>query len=496
MTDTSEHLPGELDLLDSTEAGGRYLRGAGMRLVAWGAGLVVGLGVTPFVTRHLGSVRWGEYLTVTSLIFIVASLTEGGLSNLGVREFSTTGDRERRDYIRSLLGLRIALTFVATISALGFALVTGYPSVLVEGTAILSFGMLLNNLQYTLAVALTARLRLGWLAAMDFMAQAVTAGALITLVLIGAPLLPFFLVPNVAALAILILTVVLVRHDVWLRPGFELQRWRALLSESIIYAAATALGVVYFRVVIVAMNLLSSPVQTGYFGLSFRILDVVAVIPWLLVTSAFPILARAARDDSERLRYALQRLVEGGLTLGSWIAICLIVGAPFAVSVVGGSGYAGSVSALRILGAGLPFTFLVATWGFALLSLKMYRQLIVVNGLAVALAIVLSVALIPGSGADGGAVVTAALEAALASGYAFVLFRAHPELRPTLGTVGRVAVAVAIALAVGTQLPLPSVAAVAVASVVLATGLVALRAIPHELFQAVSSFASRPRGGS
>ena len=496
MTGTSELEPPELDLLDSAEAGGRYVRGAGMRLFAWAAGLLVGLGVTPFVTRHLGTVRWGQYLTVTALIFIVASLTEGGLSNLGVREFSTTGDRERRDYIRSLLGLRVALTAVATISAIGFALVAGYPSVLIKGTVILSFGMLLNNLQYTLSVALIAKLRLGWQAVMDFMAQAVTAAALIIFVLAGASLLPFFLVPDLAALANLVLTVVLVRHDLTLRPGFDLQRWRVLLSESVIYAAATALGVVYFRVVIVAMNLLATPVQTGYFGLGFRILDVVAVIPWLLVTSAFPILARAARDDSERLRYALQRLVEGGLALGGLIGLGLVIGAPFAVSVVGGHGYAGSVSALRILGAGLPFTFLVATWGFALLSLKMYRQLIVVNGLAVALAIVLSVILIPAGGADGGAVVTATLEASLAAGYALVLFRARPDLRPTLGTVWRVAVAVAIAAAVATQVPLTSVASAAVAAVVLVAGLVALRAVPAELLQAVSSGALRRRRGA
>ena len=58
------------------------------------------------------------------------------------------------------------------------------------------------------------------------------------------------------------------------------------------------------------MSLVSTAVETGYFSASFRIVEVLIAVPAMLVTAAFPILARAARDDAARLRYALQKLFE------------------------------------------------------------------------------------------------------------------------------------------------------------------------------------------
>jgi O-antigen/teichoic acid export membrane protein len=276
-----------------------------------------------------------------------------------------------------------------------------------------------------------------------------------------------------------------------LRPAFSPSRWRALFSESMVYTAATTLGVIYFQIVIIAMSLLSTKLQTGYFGLAFRALSIVNGIPWLLVASAFPILARAARDDQERLRYALQRLFDGSVVIGGFFSLCIVVGAPFAVEVVGGPKYAASVGVLQILGVGIVGTFLVATWSFALLTLRLYRELIVVNGLAVVLAVALSLLLIPAHAARGAGVVTATLELALALAYAVVLSYRRPDLRPSLSQLPRVALAFAAAFAVAELLPIYSLAAVAAGAAVLLVSLFALGAVPAEFMQALRR---RPAG--
>jgi O-antigen/teichoic acid export membrane protein len=488
----SAEQPGEIpeaiadgDILASREAGGRFLRGSGMRMIAYGCGLLVGLAATPLVTRHLGPADWGHYVTVTSMIFIAAALTEGGVGNLGVREFSTGSQAERRSFMRNLLGLRIVLSAVGAAGVVVFALVAGYPRVLVEGTALASVGLILEGVRVTLAIPLIAQLRLGWLAVSDFTGQFATALFMIALVLSGASLLPFYLVAVAVSLVVLTLTATLVRGEVNLRPSFSAQRWRALMSDSLVYAAATTLGVIYFQIVIIAMSLLSGKLQTGYFSLSFRILSIVNGIPWLLVASAFPILARAARDDHERLRYALQRLFDGSLVVGGFFSLCVIIGAPFAVEVVGGPKYLPSVEVLQILGVGIVGTFLVATWSFALLTLRLYRDLIVINGLVVLLAVLLSVLLIPAHEARGAGVVTATLELTLAACYAAALCYRRRELRPSVRQVPRVALAFAAAFAVAAAIPVYSALAVAVGAVVLFVGLLALRALPAEFLQAI-----------
>jgi O-antigen/teichoic acid export membrane protein len=478
------------DILASREAGGRFLRGSGMRVLAYGAGLLVGLASTPLVTRHLGPTDWGRYITVTSLIFIAAALTEGGVGNLGVREYVNGSESERRAFMASLLGLRIVLSAIGAAGAIAFALAAGYPRVLVEGTALASVGLVLEGMRVTLAIPLTAGLRLGWLAISDFTGQFTTALFMIALVLSGATLLPFYLVALAASVAVLTLTAALVHREVGLLPSFSPARWRALMADSLVYAAATALGVVYFQIVVIAMSLLAHKVETGYFSLSFRILSIVNGIPWLIVASAFPILARAARDDRERLRYALQRLFDGSLVVGGFFSLCVIVGAPFAVKVIGGPKYDPSVAVLQILGVGIVGTFLVATWSFGLLTLRLYRELIMVNGLVVALAVALSLLLIPAHQARGAAAVTAALELTLAACYVAALAYRHPELRPSVRHVPRVAVAFAAAFAVAAILPVYSLIALAAGVAVLALGLIVLRALPGEFLQALRT---RPR---
>lgn len=469
------------DVLDSSEAGRRFLRGGTVRVLAYIGAITTSVVVMPFVTRHLRSVDYGRYVAVTSLLVIVAALTEGGLANLGVREFSGSSERERRELMRSLIALRICLSVLGGALAIVFALIVGYPRVVVEGTAIAAVGLVLANLQVTLTVPLTARLRLVWLAAIEFIVPAVTSTGLIVAVVAGAPLLDFFAAAVVAYGVGLALTMALVRGEVTLRPAFDLARWRALLRDSVVFAAATALGTIYFQVVVVAMSVISSGRQTGVFSLAFRILTVVNGIPIVLVASAFPILLRAARDDRERLRYALGRLLDGNLLLGGWLSLLVVAGAPFAVGVIGGPGYPGAATVLRILGAGVIATFLSAVFAIVLLSLRAYRTLIATSASMVALAIVLCAVLIPAHGARGAAFVTLTLEVTLACAYAIALFATHPELRPQLALTARIAAALALGFAAAIFAPVSSLAAAAIGTAVLAGAALALRAVPLEL---------------
>ncbi|MGA2008325.1 MAG: oligosaccharide flippase family protein [Solirubrobacteraceae bacterium] len=477
------------DPLAAGPAGAQFLRGGATRVFAYVGGIATSIVALPFVTRHLHSSDYGRYVVVTSLILIVALLSEGGIGNLGVREFSGAPGPERREFMRNLIGIRISLSALGGAGAILFALLAGYPRVEVEGTAIAAFGLVLAGVQVTLTVPLTAALRLQWLAALDFLVPAVTALGLVVLVVLGAPLLAFFAAAVVAYATSLVLTAALVRREVTLRPAFHPARWRELLRDSVVFAAATALGVVYFQVVVVAMSLISTPQQTGVFSLAFRVLSVVGGIPVLLGGSAFPILLRAARDDRERLRYACTRLLEGSLLLGGWLSLLVVAGAPFAIHVIGGPGFAGSATVLRILGAGVIATFVAAVFAMTLLSLRAYRLLIATSIGMVVLAVVLCALLIPTHGARGAAVVTLTLEVVLACTYATILAVRDPQLRPELGRCARICAALAIGFAAAIAVPVSSVPAALIGTAALALAAVALRAVPVELFALL-----RPRG--
>ena len=327
LTTTAPPQPGA-DLLDTPEAGAAAIRGGALRLAGYGGGVVFALASVPLLVRHLGVVDFGRYTLVLSIIAMVQGLTEGGLQAIGVREYSVLGQAERDLMMRRLLALRVLATGGGVGLALAFCAIAGYGSTIVLGTLVAGIGLLLLVLFNLLSVPLAANLRFGWITAADLARQGLATVLIIALVVAGAGLVPLLAVQIPACLLACGVTLVLVRRMTTLTPAFDPPAWWSLLRDTLPYAIAIAVAALYFRVTIVIMSLVASDDATGYFATSYRIIEVLVGIPLLLVASAFPILSRAARDDSARLRYASQRTLDLMLVLGAWVSLVVGVAAP------------------------------------------------------------------------------------------------------------------------------------------------------------------------
>jgi len=468
------------DPLASERAGPAAIRGGALRVAGYAVGVALSILSAALLFRHLGVVDGGRYVTILSLVALVGGLTEGGLTAIGVREFATRPQAERAPALRALLGMRVTLTVAGVAAAVGFAGLAGYGTTLVAGTALAGLGLLLQSLQSAATVPLQAELRFGWVTLADLVRQFVTVTSIVALVVAGAALLPFLAIAIPAGFASLALTVAAVRQRGALVPSFRTSAWSELAREALPYAVTSAVGAIYFRLAIIVMSLTATEVETGYFGASFRIVDVLIVVPQLVVGAAFPIFARAARDDRVRLRYALERSLEGALIFGIWTSVSLVVGADLAIEVVAGADFAPAADVLRIQAAALLLAFVNAVLGYALLSLGRYRALLAMAAAALLVVAALTPLLGEAHGAEGGAVATVAGEAVVALGGFGALLRGHPDLRISPWRALRIALAGAIALAVA-LLDLPDAAGVLVATAVLAAALFALRAVPEEL---------------
>ena len=478
--------PSGLDILDTTAAGGAAIRGGILRVLGYGA--TVGLSVVSaaLLIRHLGPRDFGRYTAVFSLVTVVAGLTEAGMTSVGVREFAILPPERRMLLIRHLLGLRLVVTSLGVAAAVLFALAVHYDRAMVVGTAVAGLGVVLAIVQATYTVPLQAALRFGSVAAIDLLRQAATVIGIVLLVLAGASILPLLGVPAAAGVVALVATYAVVRGTVPIAPWFDRGEFRRLLGITLPYAAATAVGVIYAYLAVVLMSIVSSRQETGYFGAAFRVFVVIGGVTGPLVTSAFPVLVRAAHGDTNRLAYALERLWETALLLGAFFAVCVGVGAPVAIDVVAGPGFDPSVNVLRIQAAAVVFTFLLATWGYALLSLGRYAALLVTNAIGLAVSATLTLALAPSHGALGASFAIVAGEAALAIGYAVALMRRRPELRVELQIVPKVAAAAGAAALMLLIPGLGDPARLVLAAMIFAAVALAARAVPAELWEAVT----------
>jgi O-antigen/teichoic acid export membrane protein len=476
----------ETHILDEPTAGGKVIRGTMLRVTSYGAGVLLGVLSAALLTRHLGAADFGRYITVVSLIAVAAGLSDAGLLNVGVREYSIRDRGERERLLRNLFGIRLVVTAVGTLLAVVFAAAADYGAEMVVGTAVAGVALLVTTFQQALAVPLSSELRLGWVSVLEFIRQAATLVAVAALVLAGAGMLSFLAAQIPVALVVLVATILLVHHVVSLRPGFARAEWSRLVRVVLPYAAANAVGVLYGSLAIILLSLVSTADETGYFGAAFRVFLVLAGIPALLVTSAFPILARAARDDHVRLAYASQRLWDISLIVGSGLALGTLVGAPLAIDIVAGPQFEPSVDVLRVQAAALLPSFVFGVWGFALLALARYRGLLIANAIALLASATITLALASTYGAFGAAFATLVGDTCLAVGYAIVLMRGHREFRVSLELLPKVALACGVGV-LALLLPAPVVVQLTAAVAAYVAILLILRAIPEEIPEALRS---------
>lgn len=473
------------DVLDTAAAGPLALRGSVLRVGGYGGGLLLALVSVPLLIRHLHQVAFGQYVTALSIATIAASLTEGGVNTIALREFASRKGAERDGVMASMLGIRLMLSAVGLVAAVIFAAAVGYSRTIVIGTAVAGVGLTLQVVQTLVSVPLQGTMRLGWVAAADLLRNAITTLLIVALVLAGAGIVPLLAVITPACLAALLLTVRLVRRSTALRPSFQLAAYAPLLRETFPFAVAIALSSIYFRVTVVVMSLDASALQTGYFSTSFRVVEILIGLPTLVIGTAYPIITRAQRDDPERFAQATRRMFELSVLVGVWLALAMVLGAGFVTDVLGGRAAAPAGAVLRVQGLAVMGTFVAVACGFPLLSLRRYKALMLANALGLTVTLAVSLALVPALHAEGAAIATVAAELALASVSAVALRRARPDLRLPLDIVPIALVSGGAGLGIGHLAGVDAVLDVLVGTGVYAIVLAALRRFPPEIGHAL-----------
>lgn len=479
----------EPDLLDTPSAGPAAIRGSLVRVGGYCLGVLLSLVSVPLLIHHLGFSEYGHYVLVISLVTIVQGVTDVGLGQIGVREFATRAGQDRELLMRNLLGVRFGLTSVGVLLATVFAALAGYPDAVLLGTFFAGIGMVLTVVQGSFAIPLAAQLRLGWVTALELLRQALSVAAIVVLVLQGAKLLAFLTISIPVAVVVLGATVVLVYGTMPMRPAFQRDEWSALIRAVLPFAAAVVIGTLYLRITVVLMSLLASAKQTGYYSTSYVVISVLVAIPPLTVGSTLPVLARAARDDRERLGYVLQRLFEVTSMIGVWLGLSFALGAGFVIRVLAGGSSPVAVDVLEIQSLALVTSFVASSWQYALLSLHRHHALLLVSIGSLTMSVLLTLILVPLLQARGAALAFSGAEIVMAASSYVALRHARQDFSFSMRVPLRILIAALLASSVLLVPDLTSLTRSLIASVIYFAVLLALRAIPDELMHALH----RPR---
>ncbi len=268
--------------------------------------VLIGLLSVAIITRALGTSAFGEFTTSTTYLQMFGSVVDFGLTLTLIVMISETGADEPR-IVGNFFGLRLLSGFILFTLAPLTVLFFPWSAAIKQAVFIGAFAYFLMG-GATMLVGVFQRHESMWRAAI---AELVNRGVLVLFVglfALTSPSVAVMMVASVIANFIWLMLMVRFAHPfVHVQPLFEWNEWKKIISRSWPIAVSIIFNLLYLKGDILFLAYFRSQTDVGLYGMSYRIIDVLTVLPVMFMGLVLPSLVAAwsaGRKEEFRLRVA------------------------------------------------------------------------------------------------------------------------------------------------------------------------------------------------
>lgn len=431
-------------------ADGSVLRRVAWNTAAQGAGkaviLTIGLASVVITTRYLGATDYGKVALAFAFTQMLGILADVGLLTVVVREISRDPASTDR-LVGNALVLRLVLSLALLALAALASLTLSWDTQVRVAVLIAGVPFVLGLVNSALVAVLQARLRMDRAVVADVIGRAASFAALVLVVTLDAGFYAVVATAAVGALATLLVTWAIVFREARPRPRADREVWRRLLVLALPVGAALAVSELYFRLDTLLVSVFRPYDEVGLYALSYRMVELIGILPAIVMTSVFPLLARYLQESRELAARTVDAAGDLFVAIGAPIAAGGLVVAPELVRLIGGDEFAGSAGPLRILLFAVVLAFVSGLFGHALIAGGRQGSALRLGITALVFNLVLNLSLVPPFGIEAAAAVALASELLLVGG-GLVLVRRDLGLRPHFRLLWRATAAAAVMAAV------------------------------------------------
>ena len=280
----------------------------------------------------------------------------------------------------------------------------------------------------SLAAVFQVRLQMGRAALADAGGRVAGLGALLAVVAADLGFAAVVAATAVGAAVTLAATAAFVRRIVPLRIAADRTIWRELARAALPLGLTLAVTELYFRADTFILSLARPAEEVGHYTLAYRLYELLAMFPAIVMTSVFPLLSRQLADDRAAAQRTLGATAGAFWTLGAPLAAGGLLVAPELARTAGGDDFAAAADPLRLLLCAAALAYVSGLLGYTLVAGGQQRSALRLALVALAANVALNLALTPAYGATAAAAVALASEVLLLAG-GWALLRRRLGLR-------------------------------------------------------------------
>ena len=225
------------------------------------------------------------------------------------------------------------------------------------------------------------------------------------------------------AISLILSSCIVLRRFGWFVPKFQFSVWKDFLIRSAPIAIGMIFSVLYFRLDVVMLQLMTQEKEVGLYSAAYRLFEVAVVLPHSIMLVLFPTLVDEYHSDRPQFKARFKKALAIYSLIGGSIALVLWRFSHGTITLIYGEKFLPSFSVLDILSWAILFVFV----NFLLSNILIISGLERVNSWsligATALNISFNLVLIPLYGAIGAAWATLFCEVGLIVVLSFQVYK-------------------------------------------------------------------------
>jgi O-antigen/teichoic acid export membrane protein len=280
--------------------------------------------LTLVVSRQLGPALFGIFSFLTAVVASANCFSNLGLDTWMVREVTKTPSQGKQ-YLSNIIGLKVGTSLVTIALIFLIFRATTLPQTTLNLLWVLSISLLFNTVSQTLWHYGNCFKEFFYHSVLWAASNIIKAGTGIALVLLFHEL-EFLIWGIVVAEAIALIVsfcVIRNRFGVFV-PEFQFVVWKDFLVRSVPIALGMIFSVLYFRLDIIMLQLMTGEKTVGFYSAAYRLFEVAVVLPHSFMLVLFPTLVEKYHSSRPQFKsrfnkaLVLYSLVGGGIALVLW----------------------------------------------------------------------------------------------------------------------------------------------------------------------------------
>ncbi|MBI2559331.1 flippase [Candidatus Woesearchaeota archaeon] len=363
-----------------------------------------------FIARYLGNVGLGKYSFIFAFVGIFSIMSDLGTTVYMTREIARNKS-VTKEYLGKVFVLKVMASSLSVLMPLIFIMFTTQTSEIKAGVLLACIAIFFNYMAFPFRAVVNAYEVQQYQSIYSFV-ERLTAFALGVFVLSRGYGLMGLLFALVASNIVswIVLYALVSRKISALTPKIDFKFINFLLKESFPFWFTTIFMTIYFKIDTVMLSFMKGYAATGWYNASYKIIDTLSFLPFVVVTAIFPAMSKFHRDS----KLLLKILYEKSFYYMAILALPLGLGATLLADriiwFVYKQEFANSIVVLQILIWALVFIFVNYLMGYLLNSIEKQKLFTLTTGLCAVLNIALNLFLIPLYSFIGASVATVITE--------------------------------------------------------------------------------------